>query len=134
MDFVYKDLTALQKCAVIGFAIDFVDFKALSMRKLDEISSLLKNIADDLGVSRSEVNDFVDKMKLNGGLTYAINFLKTIENNKFLRLFYPCFYSVVATLGSHEGLKKLNKIYNIEFGYDDDEIQMLFNLFEIKKF
>ena len=49
-------------------------------------------------------------------------------------LFYPYFYSVVATLGSRDGLAKLDKIYNDDFGYDKEEIKLIWDLYEIKDF
>lgn len=73
-------------------------------------------------------------MHSNGRLAFAINTLKTIKNERTYALFYPYFYSIVATLGSREGLAKLNKIYNDDFGYDNEEIKELWDLYEIKDF
>lgn len=134
MDPFLKDLTTEQKCAVIGVAVDFAGVKTPTVKQLTEISGILANIADDLGVSKADAENFVHKMEVNGRLSYAIKILKTLENSNTLRIFYCYFYSVIATLGSHEGLEKLNMMYKTEFGYDDDDIQMLFELFEIKKF
>lgn len=130
----YEELTNEQKCAVLGFAIDFCGCKEPSSRQFAELQELLANIHDELGVSREDVEAFVGKMQANGRLAYAIRVLKTIKNERLHGLFYPYYYSVVATLGSREGLAKLNKIFNDEFGYDEKEIQMIWDLYEIKDF
>ena len=62
-----------------------------------------------MAVSHEDVESYVAKMLSNGRLAYAINTLKTIKDEKILGLFYPFFYSVVATLGSYDGLEKLDK-------------------------
>ena len=134
MDSIYEELTKEQRCAVLGFAIDFCGCKSPSQRQFAELQQLLENIYDELGVSREDVEEYVAKMQSNGKLTYAINTLKTINNERMYGSFYPYFYSVVATLGSREGLAKLDKIYNDEFGYDKDDIKVLWDLYEIKDF
>lgn len=134
MDSIYEELTKEQRCAVLGFAIDFCGCKSPSQRQFVELQQLLENIYDELGVSREDVEAYVERMQANGRLTYAINTLKTINNERMYGSFYPYFYSVVATLGSCEGLAKLHKIYNDEFGYDKDDIKVLWNLYSIKDF
>ena len=130
----YEELTIEQRCAVLGFAIDFCGCKEPTQRQFEELQELLSNIHDELEVTREDVESYVDKMQSNGRLAYAISTLKTIKNERLYGSFYPYFYSVVATLGSREGLAKLNKIYNDEFGYGKEEIQLLWDLFEIKDF
>lgn len=130
----YEELTKEQRCAVLGFAIDFCGCKEPTQRQFEELQQLLSNIHEEMDVSREDVESYVAKMQSNGRLTYAINTLKTIKNERLFGLFYPYFYSVVATLGSRDGLAKLDKIYNDEFGYDKEEIKLLWDLYEIKDF
>ena len=130
----YEELTNEQKCAVLGFAIDFCGCKEPSPKEFSELQELLANIHNDLGASREEVETFIDKMQTNGRLAYAIKILQTIENKRMYGLFYPYFYSAVAILGSHSGLDKLNKIYDEEFGYDKEDIEMIWELYKIKDF
>ena len=130
----YEELTKEQRCAVLGFAIDFCGCKEPTQRQFAELQQLLSNIHEELEVSREDIESYVAKMQSNGRLTYAINTLKTIKNERMYGLFYPYFYSVVATLGSRDGLAKLDKIYNDEFGYDKEEIKLLWDLYEIKDF
>ena len=135
MSYLYNELTTEQKCAVLGFAIDFCGCnKNPSPKQFAEVEDLLANIGQELDVPKEKVENFVNKMQANGRLEYAIKVLKTIENKRFFGLFYPYFYSVVATLNSPEGLTKLDKIYNDEFGYDDEEIKIIWELYEIKDF
>nr|WP_314755802.1 hypothetical protein [uncultured Prevotella sp.] len=130
----YEELTNEQKCAALGFAIDFCGCKEPSPRQFAELQELLANIHDELGVSREEVEAFVGKMQENGRLAYAIRVLKTIKNERMHGMFYPYYYSIVATLGSREGLAKLDKIFNDEFGYNKEQIQLIWDLCEIKDF
>ena len=130
----YEELTKEQKCAVLGFAIDFSGCKEPTQRQFEELQQLLSSIHEEMDVSREDVESYVAKMQLNGRLTYAINTLKTIKNERLYGLFYPYFYSVVATLGSRDGLAKLDKIYNDDFGYDKEEIKLIWDLYEIKDF
>ena len=135
MSYLYNELTTEQKCAVLGFAIDFCGCnKNPSPKQFAEVEDLLANIGQELDVPKDKVESFVNKMQVNGRLEYAIKVLKTIDNKRFFGLFYPYFYSVVATLNSPEGLAKLDKIYNDEFGYDDEEIKIIWELYEIKDF
>lgn len=135
MSFISNELTTEQKCAVLGFAIDFCGCnKNPSPKQFAEVEDLLANIGQELDVPKDKVESFVNNMQANGRLEYAIKVLKTIENKRFYGLFYPYFYSVVATLNSPEGLSKLDKIYNNEFGYDDEEIKLIWELYEIKDF
>lgn len=135
MSYLYNVLTTEQKCAVLGFAIDFCGCnKNPSPKQFADVEDLLANICQELDVPKDKVESFVNKMQVNGRLEYAIKVLKTIENKRFYGLFYPYFYSVVATLNSPEGLSKLDKIYNNEFGYDDEEIKNIWELSEIKDF
>lgn len=129
-----KDLTTEQKCAVLGFAVDFSGCEEPSPMQFAELQDLLTNIGEELELSHNEAENFVNKMQSNGRLDYAIKVLKTIENQNNLRLFYPYFYSVVATLRSNKGLTKLNKIYNDEFGYSKEDIDLIWELYEIKDF
>lgn len=130
----YEELTKEQRCAVLGFAIDFCGCKEPTQRQFEELQQLLSNIHEEMDVSREDVESYVAKMQSNGRLTYAINTLKTIKNERLYGLFYPYFYSIVATLGSRDGLAKLDKIYNDEFGYDKEEIKLLWDMYEIKDF
>ena len=130
----YEELTKEQRCAVLGFAIDFCGCKEPTQRQFAELQQLLSNIHEELEVSREDVESYVAKMQSNGRLAYAINTLKTIKNERMYGLFYPYFYSIVATLGSRDGLAKLDKIYNDEFGYDKEEIKLIWDLYEIKDF
>ena len=135
MSYLYNELTTEQKCAVLGFAIDFCGCnKNPSPKQFVEVEDLLANIGQELDVPKEKVESFVNKMQANRRLEYAIKVLKTIENKRFYGLFYPYFYSVVATLNSPEGLAKLDKIYNDDFGCDDTEIKSIWELFEIKDF
>lgn len=135
MSYFYNELTTEQKCAVLGFAIDFCECNENSSPKqLAEIEDLLSNIGQELDVPKENVKSFVNKMQANGRLEYAIKVLKTIGNKRLYGLFYPYFYSVVATLNSPEGLAKLDKIYNDDFGCDHTEIKNIWELFEIKDF
>lgn len=134
MDSLFDGLTVEQKCAVMGFAVDFAGIKIPTDKQMAEITDLLVTMADDLGVSKNEVESFVHKMEQNGRLLYAINVLKTIEKRGSLEFVYCYFYSVVAILNSHSFIKKLNDIYKKLFGFDDEDIEMIFDLFEIKRF
>lgn len=135
MSYFYNELTTEQKCAVLGFAIDFCGCnKNPSPKQLAEIEDLLASISQELDVHKENVKSFVNKMQANGRLEYAIKVLKTIENKRLYGLFYPYFYNVVATLNSPEGLAKLDKIYNDDFGCDHTEIKNIWKLFEIKDF
>lgn len=134
MNPLYKELTNEQKCAVLGFAIDFCGFKEPSSRQFSELQELLAKIFEELEISREEVEAFVCKMQKNGRLAYAIRVLKTIKDERMHGSFYPYYYSVVATLESREGLAKLDKIFNDEFGYDKEQIQLIWDLYEIKDF
>lgn len=129
-----NDLTSEQKCAVLGFAVDFSGCEEPSPMQFAELQELLANIANELGVSHIEVENFINKMQSNGRLDYAIKVLKTIENQRYLGLFYPYFYSIVATLRSSEGLTKLNKIFNEEFNYSKEDIDLIWELNEIIDF
>lgn len=132
---VYNELTIEQKCAVLGFAIDLCGcINNSSPKQFPAIENLLDNIGQELDVPKEKVESFVNKMQANGGLRYAIKLLKTIENKRSYGIFYPYFYSVVATLNSPEGLATLDKIYNDDFGYDDADIKNIWELFEIKDF
>lgn len=134
---LYKnnELTTEQKCAVLGFAIDFCGCnKNPSPKQFADVEILLANIGQELNVPKETVECFVNRMQVDEGLGYAIKVLKTIEDKRFYGLFYQYFYRVVATLNSPEGLVKLDKIYNDEFGYDNAEIRNVWNLFEIKDF
>lgn len=135
MSYLYNELTTEQKCAVLGFAIDFCGCnKNPSPKQCAELEDLLANIGQELDIPKEKVESFVNKMQANGMLEYAIKVLKTIGNKRFYGLFYPYFYSVVATLNSPEGLAQLDKIYNDYFGYDNMEIKNIWELFEIKDF
>ncbi len=135
MSYIYNELTIEQKCAVLGFAIDFCGCnKNPSPKQLTEVEELLTDIGQELNVPKEKVESFVNTMQANGGLVYAIKVLKTIENKRFYGLFYPYFYSVVAILNSPEGLTKLDKIYDYDFGCDDKEIKNIWELFKIKDF
>lgn len=134
MNTFFKELTKEQRCAVLGFAIDFCGIKEPTRKQFAELEQLLSNIHEELGVSHEDVESYVAKMHSNGRLAFAINTLKTIKNERTYALFYPYFYSIVATLGSREGLAKLNKFYNDDFGYDNEEIKELWDLYEIKDF
>lgn len=130
----YEELTTEQRCAVLGFAIDLCGCKEPTQKQFVELQQLLSNVHEEMGVSREDVESYVSKMQSNGRLTYAINTLKTINNERMFGLFYPYLYSVVATLGSCDGLAKLDKIYNDEFGYDKEKIELIWDLCEIKDF
>lgn len=130
----FEELTIEQRCAVLGFAIDFCGCEEPTQRQFEELQELLSNIHEEMAVSHEDVESYVAKMLSNGRLAYAINTLKTIKDEKIFRLFYPFFYSVVATLGSYDGLEKLDKIYNDEFGYNKEEIKLIWDLYEIRDF
>lgn len=101
---------------------------------MNEEVELLASIVQDLEVPKEKVDEFISQMQLNGSLEYAINALKTIENKRYFGLFYPYFYSIVAFLNSSEGLEKLHKVYNDEFEFDEDDISLIWDLYEIKDF
>lgn len=134
MSYIYNDLTIEQKCAILGFAIDFCGCGNSTPMQFAKLQDILSNIGEELEVSKDRVEAFVNKMQVNGRLEYAINVLKTIKNKRLLGCLYPQFYSIVATLNSKEGLAKLDKIYNDEFGYDKEEIKLLWDLYQIKDF
>ena len=95
---------------------------------------ILYDFSDELGISKIETEAFVRKMESNGRLRYALNVLKSVENNRMFGLIYPNLYSIVATLESTNGLNKLNQIYKDEFGHTDEDINMTWKLYEIKDF
>lgn len=130
----FEELTIEQRCAVLGFAIDFCGCEEPTQRQFEKLQELLSNIHEEMAVSHEDVESYVAKMLSNGRLAYAINTLKTIKDEKMYGLFYPFFYSVVATLGSYDGLEKLDKIYNNEFGYDKEKIKLIWDLYEIRDF
>lgn len=130
----FEELTIEQRCAVLGFAIDFCGCEEPTQKQFEELQELLSNIHEEMAVTHEDVESYVAKMLSNGRLAYAINTLKTIKDEKMYRLFYPFFYSVVATLGSYDGLEKLDKIYNDEFGYDKEKIKLIWDLYEIRDF
>lgn len=135
MSYIYNELTIEQKCAVCGFAIDFCGCnKNPSPKQFIELEDLLATICQELDVPKEKVDSFVNRMRTNGGLEYAIKILKAIENKRFYGLLYSYFYRVVAIMNSPEGLAKLDKIYSSDFGCDDAEIKKIWVLFEIKDF
>ena len=130
----YEELTKEQRCAVIGFAVDFCGCKVPTQLQLSELEDILMDLRAEMGVSREEVEMFVNKMQVKGRLAYAIMVMKTIKDEPMYGLFYRHFYRIVATLKSREGLAKLNRIYKNEFGYDDEEINELWKLYDLKDF
>lgn len=134
MNYFLKELSNEQRCAFMGLAIELCGCKSPSSTQLSKLDFVLQDFSDELGISKDEVESFTRKMENNGRLKYAVDILKTIENNKLFGTVYPHLYSIVATLESVDGLNLLNKIYKDEFGYQEDDILLLWDLFEIKDF
>ena len=134
MNYFLKDLTAEQRCAMVGIAFDLCRSNAPSKESLAKIEPILNDFCEELGLSQSEGQAFVKKMMENGGTKYALNILKTVENKSHFGLIYPHLYSFVASIDSPDALEQLNLHYNEEFGYNDDDIKTLWDLYEIKDF
>lgn len=134
MNYFLQDLNSEQRCAMMGLAIELCGCETPSPLQLSQLEEILYDFSDELGISKSETEAFVRKMESNGRLRYALNVLKSVENNRIFGLIYPNLYSIVATLESTKGLNKLNQIYKDEFGHTDEDINMTWELYEIKDF
>lgn len=134
MNYFLKDLTAEQRCAMVGIAFDLCRSNHPSKESLAKIEHILNDSCEELGLSQSEGLAFVKKMMENGSTKYALNILKTVENKRHFGLIYPNLYSFVASIDSPEALEQLNLLYNEEFGYNDDDIKTLWDLYKIKDF
>ena len=131
MNYFLKDLTAEQRCAMVGIAFDLCRSNHPSKESLAKIEHILNDFCEELGLSQSEGLAFVKKMMENGGTKYALNILKTVENKRHFGLIYPNLYSFVASIDSPEALEQLNLLYNEEFGYNDDDIKTLWDLYNL---
>lgn len=134
MNYFLKDLSAEQKCAMVGLAFDLCRSNAPSKEALAKVEPILNDFCEELGLSQNEAQTFVKKMMGNGGGKYALKTLESVENKRSFGLIYPNLYSFVAAIDSPEGLEQLNLIYTNEFGYNDDDIKTLWDLYEIKDF
>ena len=134
MNHLLQDLTSEQRCAMIGLAFDIYRSNVPSKDKQAQANKNLDDFYNELGLSRAEVGDFINRMTTNGGVKYATQILKSVVNKRTLGLIYPNLYSLVATLDSPEALEQLNLLYIEEFGYNDDDIKTLWDLYEIKDF
>lgn len=134
MNIFLKELSEEQRCAMVGVAFDLCRSNAPSKENLAKIEPLLNDFCDEIGISQNDAHTFVKTMTENGGTKYAVKILRTVENKRNFGLIYPNLYSFVATIESPEGLEQLNLLYNDEFGYNDDDIKTLWDLYEIKDF
>lgn len=121
----FKDLTKEQRSAAMGVAIDLAGCKQPTMMQFAMLDEYLSEFANDLDISKDEASSFLKEMQENGRLIYATNILKEVDN-KILSILYGDFYRVIKILGSENGKKKLNAIYQSEFKFSEDDI----NLFE----
>lgn len=111
MNHLLQDLTSEQRCAMIGLAFDIYRSNVPSKDKQAQANKNLDDFYNELGLSRAEVGDFINRMTTNGGVKYATQILKSVVNKRTLGLIYPNLYSLVATLDSPEALEQLNLLY-----------------------
>lgn len=121
----FKDLTKEQRLAAMGVAIDLAGCKQPTMMQFAMLDEYLSEFANDLDISKDEASSFLKEMQENGRLIYATNILKEVDN-KILSILYGDLYRVIKILESENGKKKLNAIYQSEFKFSKEDI----NLFE----
>ena len=116
------ELTREQKCAAFGIGVDFSGI-VQSQDKMDLLADYMDDFRRNLGIRRAEIEEFMQKMESGGRLSYAINVLKTNQNNRALWATYEWLYKVAAILESQKTLEKLDSIYINDFGWTAEKIQ-----------
>ena len=74
------ELTKEQKCAAFGIGVDFSGI-VQNQEQMELLDDHMDDFRRNLGLRRSEIEEFMQKMESGGRLSYAINALKTNQNN-----------------------------------------------------
>ena len=91
MNYFLKDLTAEQRCAMVGIAFDLCRSNHPSKESLAKIEHILNDFCEELGLSQSEGLAFVKKMMENGVLNMRSTFSKLLKISAILDLYTPIF-------------------------------------------
>ena len=118
------ELTKEQKYAAFGIGVDFSGI-VQNQEQMELLDDHMDDFRRNLGLRRSEIEEFMQKMESGGRLSYAINVLKTNQNNIGLWAIYEWLYRVAAILESQETLNKLDNIYINDFGWNAEKLQEL---------
>lgn len=116
------ELTREQKCAAFGIGVD-LSGEVQNQEQMWLLEEFMDNFQRNLGIRRAEIEDFFQKMKTGGRLSFAINVLKTNQNDKGLWATYEWLYRVAAILESQKTLDKLDSIYINSFGWPAEKIK-----------
>ncbi len=118
------ELTREQKCAAFGIGVD-LSGDVQNQEQMYWLDDHMDDFRRNLGLRRSEIEEFMKKMESGGRLSYAITVLKTNQNNKGIWAIYKWLYRIAAITESQTALEKLDNIYLNDFGWSLQKIQDL---------